>query len=220
MAKSLLARLALDLVLTILILLEFAYPLTGNTAHELIGFAILALFLVHNALNWRWYAKLFKGAYRARRLASIVANLLVLAATLILMASGLLNSHMLSAIFRMEWDWPVRQIHTAAAYWFLVFVSVHLGMHWKMIMAELARIAGIAGTSRSRTLALRALAALVATYGINASFERSIGAKLTAYYSFDYWDFDQSIAEFFIGYLAIMGVYACLTHYALKLFQR
>jgi hypothetical protein len=201
-------------------LLEFAYQWTGNRVHEWIGFVILALFLVHNALNWQWYRALIQGQYRARRLASTIANLLVLAVALMLMASGLLNSHMLFAIFKMDWDLPVRQLHTAAAYWFLIFMSVHLGMYWKMILAEIGKRAGITSASRMRTMALRTLSALIVAYGIHASFERNIGAKLTAYYSFDYWDSDQAIVEFFSGYLAIMGVYICLTHYALKLFRK
>ena len=41
-------KLSLDLVMTALILLSFAYQLTGNTVHELLGFFLLALFVVHN----------------------------------------------------------------------------------------------------------------------------------------------------------------------------
>ena len=218
-----LKKLSLDLVMTALILLAFAYPLTGNSVHEPIGLVVLGFFIVHNvALNSRWYASLLKGKYNGRRIAGIVVNLLVLATTVTLVLSGLANSRLIGGLLGIEGDFLPRKVHTTAAYWFLVLMSIHLGMHWRMVMAEVRKMTGISGNSRLRSLLLRCAAALIAAYGVHASLERNLYAKLVAYFSFDYWNFDESIVvtlSYFAQYLAIIGVYVCLTHYVLKWLQ-
>jgi hypothetical protein len=52
---------------------------------------------------------------------------------------------------------------------------------------------------------------------VYASFDREMGAKLFLGYSFDFWNPDRPAVLFFTSNLAIMGVYVCITYYALKL---
>ena len=47
-------RLATDAAMTIALLLLMAYSLVGEAAHEWIGMAMLALFILHHALNRKW----------------------------------------------------------------------------------------------------------------------------------------------------------------------
>ncbi|MBS1154742.1 MAG: hypothetical protein H6R07_666 [Proteobacteria bacterium] len=206
-------RLWLDGMMTVLILLEFAYQLTGNTLHELIGIALFLLFIGHAALNWRWFPALFKGRYNGIRLASLTVNLLLLADALLLMMSGLLNSNLLFAWFGVQSEWLPHEIHSASANGFLILMAVHLGLHWKMVMAEtLPR-----HHPQQRWLTLLPILALaLAAYGIYAMLERKLLLKLIAYYSFDHWDFEASIAGFFFQYIAIVGLYTALAHYGLR----
>ncbi len=217
MNRKLIKRLSLDLVMTAVILLAFAYPLTGNTLHELIGIAMLVLVVVHARWNWKWFLTLLKGKYNGFRRVSVTVNLLLATAALMMMLSGLLNSNLLFSVLNIEFDLLTREFHTAAAYWFLILMAIHLGMHWKMIMAEARSVAGVSGGNRFRAVVLRAILLAVVAHGIYASFERSVLSKLAAYYSFDHWDFDESIIGFFAQYLSIVGLYACLAYYALQL---
>lgn len=215
-SRRLIKRLSLDALMLALILVEFAYPLTGNLAHELIGIGMLVLFLVHGGLNWPWFRTLRKGRYNGLRRVSVSVNALLLAAALMLILSGLLNSHLLSSLAGFEFHFLPRELHTAAAYWFLILMAVHLGLHWKTVLAEARKLPGGAKPSRLRRIALPAISAAIVIAGIHASFERGVLSKLTAYYSFDYWDFDGSVAGFFIQYLSIVGLYASLAYYALQ----
>jgi hypothetical protein len=211
-------RLTLDLAMTIMMLVSIAYQLTGNTVHELVGILISVLLIVHSILNWRWYVNLRKGRHHPRRLVSIMVNLLLLTVTTSLIVSGIINSHIIFSFLKIRLNVSTRQFHALAAYWFLIFMSIHLGMHWKMIMADVRKMAGLTETSRISTFFLRTLSALIVIHGINSSFERNIFSKLTAYYSFDYWDFNKSVTGFFAQYLSIMSIYICLAYYALRLF--
>ena len=216
-------RLSLDLVMTALILLEFAYRLTGSTVHELIGVSLLTLLVIHGAWNWRWLAALCKGRYAARRVASTTINALLLTAALLMVVSGVLNSELLFSLTQVELDLLPRELHTAAAYGFLILIGVHLGMHWKMIMAETGKLAGGSAVFLPpwlRSASLQVAAIAIAAYGVVASFERSVFLRLTAYYSFGNWEFDESIVGFFAQYVAIVGLYAVLTHYGLRIFRQ
>lgn len=216
--RKLIKRLSLDAAMTASILLAFAYQLVGNTVHEVIGISMFVMFVVHAKWNWRWFLSLFRGRYTGFRGASVTINVLLLVAALMMMMSGLLHSNILFSFFSVEFELLSREFHTTAAYWFLVFMAVHLGMHWTMVMAEARNLVG-GVPSRLRTFSLQSIAAIIAAYGIHAMVERRILYKLAAYFSFDYWNFDESILGFFAQYTSIIGLFAYLTHNALRFFK-
>ena len=217
--RSLPKKLSLDFVMSTLILVEFAYQLTGSAVHEWLGLSMFLLFLLHGGLNWKWFGALFKGRYNGLRSVMLVINAGVFISALLMVVSGVLNSELLFSLSHVELDLLSRPFHTAAAHWFLVFTGIHLGLHWKMVMTEGRCLAGLYKHSRLRTLALHAMTVVIVATGIYASCDRGLLSKMVAYYSFDDWNFDESVAGFFIQYLTIMGLYACLANYALQAFK-
>lgn len=209
-------RLLFDSLMTVLVLGEFAYQLTGNAIHEITGMTLFVLFIGHLALNGRWLSALFKGRYNGVRLASLIVNLLLLADGLFLIVSGIMNSNLLYTWIGFQTGILPRELHSASANGLLILMSLHLGLHWKMVMNEALPRTLTVGT-RFYFL-LPALSMVLAIYGIYASVERKLFPKLVAYYSFDHWDFDASIAGFFIQYIAMVGLYAAVAHYALRFF--
>jgi hypothetical protein len=134
-----------------------------------------------------------------------------------LVISGIMLSRTIFTFMRFSGGMGVRQAHTIAAYWGLILIAIHLGMHWEMIMAAMRRMMKITEPNRLRTMALRIITVLIFAYGVYASFDREMGAKLFLGYSFDFWNPDRPAVLFFTSSLAIMGVYVCATHYVLKL---
>lgn len=92
--------------------------------------AILLLFLIHNAINWRWWASILKSKYNARRLIGTLVNVFLLVDAVLLIASDIANSRFLFKWLDVHPNLLDRQFHTLTAYWFLVLMSVHLGLHW------------------------------------------------------------------------------------------
>ena len=95
-------------------------------------------------------------------------------------------------------------------------MAVHLGLHWKLVMSEAGKLAGLGSPSPARWIVSHLLLVIIAIAGIYASVERSLYARLIAYYSFGDWSFDESVAGFFAQYLAIVGLYASVAYYALR----
>jgi hypothetical protein len=194
-----------------------AYRITGDAPHEWIGVVVSVLFVVHNAVNWRWHRGLFRGKYDFRRILNTAVNMLLLVTMATMVISGVPLSRTIFAFMGFIGGMGVRQAHTIAAYWGLILIAIHLGMHWEMIMAAMRRMMKITKPNRLRTMALRVIATLICVYGVYVSFDREMGAKLFLGYSFDFWNPDRPAVLFFTSNLAIMGVYVCATHYALKL---
>lgn len=214
-------KLVIDFVMTILMLVEMAYRFTGNLYHELLGISLFVLFIVHNILNRQWYNTIFKGKMNVRRIMSITVNLLLDADMVALFISSVPISRTIFAFVHIENVFIARQIHIFAAYWALIFISVHLGMHWPMIIGGIGRIAGTAPRNSIHTIVvLRIFTLLIVIFGVHASFHRNIGSRLILYYTFDFWNSEESFIKFFIDYLSIMGIYIWITHYALKLFKK
>lgn len=214
------SKLAIDLVMTILMLVAMASRITGNTTHELVGVSVFILFVVHNILNRRWYQTVLKRKNTVLRVLNTAVNLLILVTMAVLFVSAVPISRAIFAFIPINNGMVVREIHVLTAYWGFIFIAVHLGMHWGVILSAVLKMTGITGTSRICTLALRVLAVLIVVYGVQASFARNVGFKLILYYAFDYWDVDESFKGLFIDFLSIMGIYICGTYYALKSVQK
>jgi hypothetical protein len=199
-------RLPLDAILIGLVLFALAYQLFGNLLHEIAGTAFLVLAVVHNLLGRRWYGGLRKGRMRPRRAVWTVVNLVLLATAVLLVVSGLANSHDLFPFFGFAAPFLDYRIHALAAWWLLVLASLHLGLHWPAVAAEIRRLTGLPGQGRLIGPMSRAGAAILVGLGVYAAFERNLPFKLAGLYAFDDWDFDSSIVGFFIFYIAIISL--------------
>jgi hypothetical protein len=213
-------RILLDLAMTILLLCAFAYRITGDAAHEWIGVSVFALFIAHNIINRKWYKNIFKGVYPLRRIVMTAVNLSLALTMATLLISGLFQSRTVLAFLHLSGGMTLRQIHTAAAYWGLLLIAVHIGLHWGMFINAARKMIGITHENRARTITVRIIAFLIVISGIWWSFDRDMFSKLFLGFSFDYWNEERPALLFFAANLSIMAIYISLTYYILKLVER
>jgi hypothetical protein len=215
----LLSRLLFDLIAAGLLLFGLAYWWLGNITHELAGTVMFLLIIAHNVFNRRWYGTLPKARRQARGLFNIAVTFLLIVAMLALLVTSILISNALSGIMSAYGGFTVRQIHTLAAYWVLVIVAVHLGLRWPMLMGVARNLFGISSAKPARTLALRLIAAAIAIHGVWSSFALGLGTKLSMQTTLDWWNFEESVAGFFVHCIAIAGLYMVMTYYAMTWIQ-
>ncbi|CAM4026134.1 DUF4405 domain-containing protein [Lederbergia lenta] len=219
MNRNIAIRLAVDLTMTILMLVAMAYRITGNTIHEVVGLFLFLLFIAHNTLNKRWYKAIAKGKYNIRRVLSITVNLLFVMSMVTIMISSLPISSDIFPFISVNNQMIWREIHVLTSYWAFLLMAVHIGMSWRTIISAVGKMSGITHTSRIRTITLRFIAVMIVVYGVQTSFEREMSYKLTIYNPFG-WGDDDSTFRFLIDHLAIMGIYISGAHYVLKFVQR
>lgn len=217
MRSILLLRLGLDSVAAGLLLAALAYNWLGNLAHEIAGTGLFLLLISHNLFNRRWYGAIAKGRHDGRRLITRGINLSLLASMLALLITSVIISQDLFSALPLTSTVGLRQIHTMAACLALLIVSVHLGLHWTMIMGVARTWAGITSESKGRSLALRTLALLGSLYGLFSLAAADVREKLLMQMSFDLGALQVSTTAFLLQHAAIVWLGACLGHYGVAL---
>lgn len=113
-----------------------------------------------------------------------------------------------------------REVHMISAYWGFVLMSLHLGLHWGMMMGiakrfvkELPAIRKIVAIGR---WLLRGIAILIAGYGAYAFIQRDIGRYMLLINHFAFFDFEEPLIFFLADYIAVMWCFAWISHHFLK----
>ncbi len=214
-------KIVLDAAMTLALLFLMGYPWWGDVAHEWAGAGMFALFIAHHILNAGWWRSLGKGRYTPARVFQLVIDLLVLLAMLGLMVSGVMLSNHVFAFLPISGGMSfARLLHMASAYWGFVLMSLHLGLHWNMILGMVRRAAGGKPAVRTRRIAGNVLGAAVAVYGLVAFVRRGLPTYLFVQTHFVFFDYSEPIPLFYLDYLAMMGTCIFLTHWMGNLLRR
>ena len=214
--RTLKVKKTIDLFMTLFLLLLMAYQVTGEALHEWIGVGMLILFLLHNILNIRWYRGLTKGKYGALRILRTVINFSVLVAMLIQAYSGIvLSRHVFAALPISGGMATARVLHLAGSYWSFVLMSIHLGLHWGMVMGIFRKKSG-EKTPIAFLWILRLLAVGIAVYGGVCFYQADIVSYMFLKVEFAFLDYEKSGALILAEYLAMMGLWIFLSYYGAK----
>jgi hypothetical protein len=203
---------ALDIAMTILLVVAYAYRIIGDIAHEWIGVSVFVLFIAHNFINSRWYKNIGRGAYTARRVILTTVNALLALTMVTLFVTGFMQSRIILSFLNLPGSMVLRQIHTTAAYWGLPLIGVHIGLHWGIFTKFISK-------NRLIICITRILAFLFAVFGVWSSFDRDLFSKLFLGFSFDYWSEERPAVLFFVVTLSIMAVYVFMAYYTLKILE-
>lgn len=136
-------RLALDGLLTALLIFEMFYQLTGNTLHEMAGIVFFVAIVAHLVLSRKWIAaasrtvgarKRIKGATVARM---VVNGVLALVAVTLLASSIAISNLLFGLNVNLAGDaynaWAM--VHIACSYALCCLTVVHLALHWTTMTA-------------------------------------------------------------------------------------
>lgn len=203
-------RMAVDFGMTVILLLLMGYSRIGETAHEWLGIAMFALFAAHHFLNRSWIMHTGKGRYTPYRVFQTVLAALIFLTMLGSMCSGiLLSKHIFTFLSARGVAAAARTVHHLCGYWNFVLLSVHIGLHWSMMLSAVKR--------HNKTLASAIAwgADVLAAYGVFAFIKRQLGAYLTGQVMFSFFDYNEPLTLFLLDYLAIMAAFA-LAGYALS----
>lgn len=208
----------LDLVMSVMLLFLMARQVTGEKAHEWLGIAMFAVVVAHNLLNLKWYSTLFQGRYSLLRFIRTAANILLLAAMLGTMVSGiLLNSYIFPLPIHGVMS-VARVLHLAGSYWCFVLMGIHLGMHWGIVVFMFSR----GKTRRNSKIAvffLRLAAAAVAAYGGYCLISAGIFDYMTFQTHFAFLDYERAPVLVLGDQLAMMSTWVFLSYYFIKAVQ-
>ena len=201
-----------DIAMTVVLLFLMSYSLIGEALHEWLGIGMFTLFILHHILNSKWSGRLFKGKYTPYRIWQTALVALALVSMLGSMVSGvILSRNVLSFLPITGGQSWARTLHMLSAYWGFVFISLHLGFHWSMMMGIASRL--WEKRSSVRSWSVRVAGFLIAGYGIYAFLKREIGSYMFLKIQFVFFDFDEPLILFLLDYIAVMGLFVFVGHY-------
>lgn len=216
LSRKIIYKIVVDCMMTVLLLLLMAYSLIGEALHEWIGVGMLILFILHHVLNASWYKNLMKGRYSPYRILQTFLAFLIFFTMIGSMVSGIVMSNYVYDFLPVSGGQALAQsLHLPCAYWGFLLMSIHLGLHWGMMMNVMNRMTGLR-QSHFRTIVLRVLAVLFAAYGLLAFFSNDLPSYLLMRTHFVFLDFEQPLILFFLDYLAIMGLFVWVGYYGGK----
>lgn len=207
-------KMGIDFLMTVLLLLLMAYQVVGEALHEWFGAAMLVLFIAHNLLNLQWYKNLFRGAYRPVRILGTILNFAVLAVLLSLGYSGIVMSRYLFAFLPIHRGMALaRVIHLSGSCWGFVLMSLHLGLHWRMVSGIFRKYT--ADRKRPALVqALRLCGFVLAGYGAFCFIKADLFSYMFLQKEFAFFDFEKSAILVLAEYTAMMGCWVCIGYYA------
>ena len=208
-------KIAVDIGMTVMLLFLMTYGLIGEAAHEWLGIGMFVLFIIHHILNRKWSRNVFKGKYTPLRIWQTVLVIGILLTIAGSMYSGvILSKHALSFLSIKGGGAFARKIHMVSAYCGFVLMSLHLGIHWGMMMGMARRI--VKELHLAGRWMIRGIAALVAGYGVYAFIRREIGHYMFLQNQYVFFDFEESLIFFLADYVAVMVLFVWVSHYFAK----
>ena len=163
---------------------------------------------------FKWYKALLKGKNTVLRVLHTALVAAVLLCMLGSMISGVMLSRYAFAFLPINAGHSfARILHMLSAYWGFVFMSLHLGFHWGMMMGIAKRPFKKPSVIHKWILCVAAI--LIAGYGIYAFIQRGIGSYMLLKNLFAFFDFEESLILFVLDYAMVMGLFVTIGYYFL-----
>lgn len=211
-------KLAVDAAMTVALLLLMAYGLVGEAAHEWLGMGMFILFLTHHVLNRKWLLAIGKGKYTPLRIIQTVLAGIILLCMCASMVSGILLSRYVFTFLPKHGGYEAAQkAHILCAYWGFVCMSLHLGLHWSMMLTMARKHLQ---PSPLRTWSLCLIGWLWALYGALAFHRRDVGLYLLLKSHFVFYDYSEPVIFFLIDYFSVMALFVLIGYYFIQGLKR
>ena len=209
---------AVDVLMTAVLLILMGYQFWGEKAHEWVGAGTFVLFVAHHVLNWKWYKNLFRGKYTPRRILQVCVDMLTLLSMIALMYSGIVLSRYVFSFLSIESGLAMaRRLHILGSYWGFLLMSLHLGLHWNMVLGAAKR--KIPAASRKFHYICFGLGLFTALYGVCVFIKRDFFIYLFLQSEFVFLDYEEPKILFYLDYLSLMGMCIFISHYMGKFLQ-
>ena len=140
-------RILFDIGLTVVLLFEMLYQVTGNTAHEIVGALFFCCIVAHLAFNRKWIGSVPKSIAshsmtQRNKLLLVIACLLAIDVLLLAFSSVVISESLWAAGINLSALNPGNiwyPIHVGSSYALCVIVLFHLSLHW-MNVAEVLKV--------------------------------------------------------------------------------
>ena len=121
-------KIIIDILMFILMLIEFSKVYLPPQIHEIVGICLLALVIAHLILNGKYIKAIPKGKYNLKRSSLLIINVAFMIVFFLTMIFGLLSSQEILTFLNIG-SLTTVYLHKILAYICLILLGIHLGMN-------------------------------------------------------------------------------------------
>ena len=129
-------KIIVDILLFILILVEFSRLYLPPEIHEIIGIVLIALVIIHLILNRKYIKSISKGKYHLKRSAMLIINIAFMVTFALTFILGLLSSQYVLTFMNIG-NLSTIYLHKIFAYLCLILLGLHLGINLNTLFNRL-----------------------------------------------------------------------------------
>jgi hypothetical protein len=168
-------KLIVDILLFILMILEFSRNYMPTLWHEIIGIILLILVIIHLILNINYIKSINNGKYNLRRTIMLIINILFMLFFFISMIFGILSSQEILTFLNIK-NLNIIKLHKIFAYVSLLLMSLHLGINFSSMLGLVEK--------KINKIVLILLSLLIIGFGIYSFIDLDFWNHITGKYGF------------------------------------
>ena len=204
----------IDILMTAALPVLMAYSLVGETLHEIVGTAMLALFITHHILNIKATAAMFRGKQTPARIVNTALNIILFVVMIALPVSGIVMSkHLYTFLPTDGLSAIARTAHLLLSYWGFALMSLHLGFHADIWLNRLKK-------KKAAFVTFTVITTLIGAFGAYAFVTNRLYEYMFLQTQFVFFDFDKPLILVFGEYLSMIVLFAWIGYWLKELLKR
>lgn len=189
-------RIIIDVFMSILMILLMTYQFIGNALHEFFGILMFVFVVLHNILNRKFYTYMLKDYSNIYSLILCISDLLLLLMMAINAVTAVMISRYVFSFMNILTSYQVRAIHVFSGWWIMIFIGIHIGLHYKVIRNYAKPLTNIfPGTKASVFIII--ILIITDLFGVIGAFENKLFLKLSMRSTYSYYENSNVFWEIF-----------------------
>ena len=194
-------KIIIDILMFILMLLEFSKGYLSPILHEILGIALCILIIIHLILNKSYIKNIFKGKYNTKRWIMLIINLAFLITFSISLIFGLLSSQEILKFLNIK-SMTITNLHKVFSYISLIIFGLHLGINFTAMFGNIEK--------KINKIVIYIIDIVLIIYGAYSCVKLDILKHITGTYGFSI--LDGNILINILRYLSIIMILAIITN--------
>ena len=206
-------RYFLDAALLIIFLSEMSFQFMPHILHEILGLVMAAVIVCHSVQNRNWFFNFSRGKSSRRKIFSTLINFSMLITVLVTLVSGIcMSNYIFNEVVPLDIrrNITIHQLHVSTPYLMMIFVGLHIGLHFQEIFQRLKHFLGVKTFSTPQKVCGYIFFAAIMFAGIYGAFLNRLDDRLLMKHIFATPATELPFAIFVILFLSTMAIFVAL----------
>ena len=196
-----------DILMFILLILEFSRIYTGPFIHEVMGILLFILVIIHLIFNKNYILNIIKSNYNVKTTIMLVVNALLICSFILTSIFGILSSQETLTFLNIH-NLNIIKLHKIFGYISLIIVGMHLGINFNLMFGKITKLI-------NNNIVNYVLSIIIIIFGIYSFIKVDFWNHLIGEYGFSISDGNLIIN--IIEYLSIIMMITIITNCIYKI---